>query len=78
MSYLFGQFLCEAREVYVVKKNLEMRQFPVRSAEVVFFATKMVSLDSKTMVHFVNTLTKLENHPDVVRVYTNISDPSDN
>ena len=70
------QFLCEPSDVYAVKKELEARQLPVRSAEVVFLSTSTVPMDSSSLEQMAKVLEKLEEHPDVLKVYTNVVEAS--
>ena len=66
------QFLCEPNDLYAVKKELEARQLPVRSAEVVFFTTSTVPLEPGTLDLIAKVMEKLDDHPDVLKVYTNV------
>ena len=70
------QFLCEPNDVYAVKKELEARQLPVRSAEVIFFSTSTVPMDPSNLELMAKVLEKLEEHPDVLKVYTNVAEAS--
>lgn len=67
------QFLCEPREVYAVKKELEAREFPVRSAEIVFLTTKTVPFTDGALELLSKVLDKLDDHPEVIKVYTNVA-----
>ncbi|KAK7109864.1 hypothetical protein V1264_013832 [Littorina saxatilis] len=66
------QFACEPNDVYAVKKELEARQLPVRSADVVFLSTSTVPLDSSSLEAIAKAMERLEEHPDVLKVYTNV------
>ena len=75
-AFVVFQFLCEPSDVYAVKKELEARQLPVRSAEVVFLSTSTVPMDSSSLEQMAKVLEKLEEHPDVLKVYTNVVEAS--
>ncbi|KAL8600507.1 hypothetical protein ACOMHN_005001 [Nucella lapillus] len=72
----FLQFLCDPGDLYAVKKELEARQLAVRSAEAVFNSTSVVALDSSILELIAKAMEKLDEHPDVLRVYINVEDAS--
>lgn len=68
------QFFCGPKEVHGVKKKLEERQLPVRSAETVFFANSRVPMDAAGLDLLAKVMDKLDEHPAVLRVFSNIVD----
>ncbi|XP_076461584.1 putative transcriptional regulatory protein Teth514_1449 [Babylonia areolata] len=70
------EFVCEPNDVYTVKKELEARQLAVGSAEVVFNTTSHVALDSSVLELIAKAMDKLDEHPDVLRVYINVEEAS--
>lgn len=70
------QFLCEPREVYRIKKELEARQLAVNSAEVVYNCIATAVLDSRFLELMAKAMEKLDDHPDVLRVVTNVEGAS--
>ncbi|KAK7508756.1 hypothetical protein BaRGS_00000322 [Batillaria attramentaria] len=70
------QFMCEPGDVYSVQKELEARELPVRSAEVVFLTTNTVPFPAQDIEKLSKVLDKLDDHPDVLKVYTNVAEAS--
>ena len=70
------QFVCEPNDVYAVKKELLARELPVTSAEVVFNAISTVPMDFSSLEVIGRVLDKLEEHPDVLKVYMNVVEAS--
>lgn len=67
------QFVCIADDVRSVKTELEKRDLDVMSAERTFIATQLVPMDSASVELVTKVIGRLEDHPEVMRVFTNIT-----
>ncbi len=67
--------MCEDRDLFSVKKELETRKMDVRSFAVEFIPNVNVSPGEKDMELIGKMMEKLETYPDVIRVFINVQAP---
>jgi transcriptional/translational regulatory protein YebC/TACO1 len=70
------QFLCGPKDLHSVKKELEAKELPVLSAEITFIPNTSIPMDAANLELVSKVMEKLDEHPDVLRVYTNIVEAS--
>ncbi|XP_049950442.1 translational activator of cytochrome c oxidase 1 isoform X1 [Schistocerca serialis cubense] len=67
------QFICAAEQFYAVKKGLQTRLYDIRYAEQEYIPKSQVTPSDDILDELSSVYLKLEQHPDVVRIYDNIA-----
>lgn len=67
------QFVCEPLAVNQVKGKLEKLQYNIKTADCEFIANREVTLSDADLEAVKKLCDKLEEDPDVVRLYDNIA-----
>lgn len=69
---MYFQFVCDVADLHSVKKAVEGRELPVKSAFHEYVARVPTVLSESEVANLQAILEKLQGHADVMRVFDNI------